>query len=66
MQIIFAVTEAPPPSLLLYHHIIMSKEVHIPRRMTSLSVIGAGLKKHRQHNILQSYFSGVLDVRGEG
>ena len=34
--------------------------------MTSLSVIGAGLKNHRQHNTLQSYFSGVLDVRGGG
>ena len=42
------------------------KEVHIPRMMTSLSVIGAGFKNHRQHNTLQSYFSGVLDVRGGG
>ena len=29
-----------------------------------MSVIGAGFKNYRQHNTLQSYFSGVLYVRG--
>ena len=55
-----AITEVPvvPPH--------MSKKYTYPERMTSLSVIGAGFKNHRQHNTLQSYFSGVLDVRGGG
>ena len=55
-----AITEAPvvPP-----HNYV---KVHIPGRITSLSVIGAGFKNHKQHNTLQSYFSGVFDVRVGG
>ena len=56
-----AITEAP---VVPAHNYV--KEVHIPRRITSLSVIGAYFKNHSQHNTLQSYFSGVLDVRGRG
>ena len=57
MHIILAITEPPvvPP-----HN--MSKKYTYPEGGRHRS----RLKKHRQHSTLQSYFSGVLDVRGGG